>query len=223
MANDQPGRHAVLRRQGAQVGVEVDQAVADELDAPVARGAADRGCRGRTRTRTRPGAPPSARGAARRGRWRAGRAGTTPARWRVACSCAQCGASRKRPTVAGGPCPRIRPWPASPINLTNQFLIAMPGMADETFAGARGLPVRAHRAGRARPGDQQAERHQAEEPVREGRTAARPRRPGRAPVYFGGPVQTERGFVLHESRLARPTGADGRLQLDAVRSPAAWR
>ncbi|HZF78598.1 MAG TPA: YqgE/AlgH family protein, partial [Rubrivivax sp.] len=26
--------------------------------------------------------------------------------------------------------------PASRIDLTNQFLIAMPGMADETFAGA---------------------------------------------------------------------------------------
>ena len=25
---------------------------------------------------------------------------------------------------------------SAPINLTNQFLIAMPGMADETFAGA---------------------------------------------------------------------------------------
>ena len=34
------------------------------------------------------------------------------------------------------------------------------------------------------------------------------------PVYFGGPVQTERGFVLHEQ--ARPTQADEPLHLHAA-------
>ena len=29
----------------------------------------------------------------------------------------------------------MAPWPPSSINLTNQFLIAMPGMGDGTFAG----------------------------------------------------------------------------------------
>jgi putative transcriptional regulator len=33
------------------------------------------------------------------------------------------------------------------------------------------------------------------------------------PVFYGGPVQTERGFVLHEKREATPTSP---LQLDAV-------
>ena len=87
------------------------------------------------------------------------------------------------------------------INLTNQFLIAMPGMGDDVCRNG-GLPVRAQRAGRARPGDQQADRHRAEEPVREGRPHARTRGPRQEPVYFGGPVQTERGFVLHEPLAA---------------------
>ena len=88
--------------------------------------------------------------------------------------------------------------PASRIDLTNQFLIAMPGMADETFAGAvvylcehtekgaLGLVIN-------KPIDitlknlfEKVELSLDREDLAE------------APVYFGGPVQTERGFVLHE-------------------------
>lgn len=87
---------------------------------------------------------------------------------------------------------------SDPINLTNQFLIAMPGMADDNFArtvvymcehndkGALGLVIN-------RPIDiklknlfEKVELKLDSEDLAE------------QPVYFGGPVQTERGFVLHE-------------------------
>ena len=93
---------------------------------------------------------------------------------------------------------------ASPINLTNQFLIAMPGMGDGTFAGtvvylcehtekgALGLVIN-------KPIDitlknlfEKVELSLDREDL------------AGAPVYFGGPVQTERGFVLHE-----PLGGSG--------------
>ena len=89
--------------------------------------------------------------------------------------------------------------PAGRIDLTNQFLIAMPGMADDTFAGAvvylcehtekgaLGLVIN-------KPIDitlknlfEKVELDLASPALAE------------QPVYFGGPVQTERGFVLHES------------------------
>ena len=85
------------------------------------------------------------------------------------------------------------------INLTNQFLIAMPGMADPTFSGtvvylcdhsergALGLVIN-------RPTDidlkslfDRIDLSLEIEPLLH------------LPVYFGGPVQTERGFVLHDS------------------------
>lgn len=89
--------------------------------------------------------------------------------------------------------------PSSPINLTNQFLIAMPGMSDGNFAGtvvymcehsdkgALGLVIN-------RPIDIDL-KHLFE------KVDLSLDRPDLAtsPVYFGGPVQTERGFVLHES------------------------
>ena len=84
------------------------------------------------------------------------------------------------------------------INLTNQFLIAMPNMADPTFSGtvvylcdhsergALGLVIN-------RPTDidlkslfDRIDLSLEIEPLQN------------LPVYFGGPVQTERGFVLHE-------------------------
>jgi putative transcriptional regulator len=87
---------------------------------------------------------------------------------------------------------------APSINLTNQFLIAMPGMGDGTFAGtvvylcehtekgALGLVIN-------KPIDitlknlfEKVELSLDREDL------------AGAPVYFGGPVQTERGFVLHE-------------------------
>jgi len=94
------------------------------------------------------------------------------------------------------------------INLTNQFLIAMPGMGDGTFAGtvvylcehtekgALGLVIN-------KPIDitlknlfEKVELSLDREDLAE------------APVYFGGPVQTERGFVLHEP-IGAGAGTDG--------------
>ncbi|WP_153100870.1 YqgE/AlgH family protein [Paraburkholderia hayleyella] len=85
------------------------------------------------------------------------------------------------------------------INLTNQFLIAMPGMADPTFSGA--LIYLCDHSERGALGlvinrptdiDLQALFNRIDlkleiEPLLH------------VPVYFGGPVQTERGFVLHDS------------------------
>lgn len=84
------------------------------------------------------------------------------------------------------------------INLTNQFLIAMPGMADENFVGAvvylcehtergaLGLVIN-------KPIDIKLRNlfEKVELPLEREDLAD-------APVYFGGPVQTERGFVLHD-------------------------
>ena len=95
--------------------------------------------------------------------------------------------------------------PGSRIDLTNQFLIAMPGMADDTFAGtvvylcehsergALGLVIN-------KPIDIKLKNlfEKVELPLDRAELAEQP-------VFFGGPVQTERGFVLHE----RQVGADG--------------
>ena len=85
----------------------------------------------------------------------------------------------------------------SSVNLTHHFLIAMPSMADPYFAktltyicehndqGALGLVVN-------RPIDMtlQALFERLDLSLQTAERAA-------APVYFGGPVQTDRGFVLH--------------------------
>lgn len=87
---------------------------------------------------------------------------------------------------------------ASPINLTNQFLIAMPGMCGDTFAGtviylcehtengALGLVIN-------KPIDIKLKNlfEKVELNLDRGDISDNP-------VFFGGPVQTERGFVLHE-------------------------
>ena len=87
---------------------------------------------------------------------------------------------------------------ASSINLTNQFLIAMPGMADGAFAGAvvylcehtekgaLGLVINKPIDIKLRNLFEKVELTLDREDIAD------------APVYFGGPVQTERGFVLHE-------------------------
>lgn len=88
---------------------------------------------------------------------------------------------------------------SSPINLTNHFLIAMPGMEDAVFAGsvvylcehsdrgALGLVIN-------KPSDidLQGLFDKVELPLGRADLLA-------TPVFHGGPVQTERGFVLHES------------------------
>ena len=99
----------------------------------------------------------------------------------------------------------------APINLTNQFLIAMPGMADETFSGAvvylcehtekgaLGLVIN-------KPIDIKLKNlfEKVDLPLDRDDLA-------NAPVYFGGPVQTERGFVLHEK-----IGGDGAAQYNST-------
>jgi putative transcriptional regulator len=92
------------------------------------------------------------------------------------------------------------------FNLTNQFLIAMPGMVDPTFAGsvvylcehtekgALGLVINKPVDIKLKNLFEKVELSLTRDDIAE------------APVYFGGPVQTERGFVLHErvSDVASP-------------------
>lgn len=91
---------------------------------------------------------------------------------------------------------------SAPINLTHHFLIAMPGLDDEAFKksvvymcehsdrGALGLVIN-------KPSDINLKNlfDKVSLPLhREDLTES--------PVFQGGPVQTERGFVLHECMLA---------------------
>lgn len=85
-----------------------------------------------------------------------------------------------------------------PINLSRQFLIAMPAMADPIFAkslifvcdhndqGAMGVIVN-----RPLGMDMKTLFQQVDIELRRAELAEQP-------VYFGGPVQTDRGFVLHQ-------------------------
>jgi putative transcriptional regulator len=88
--------------------------------------------------------------------------------------------------------------PAAPINLTNHFLIAMPGMQDMAFArsvvylcehserGALGLIIN-------KPTDINLQKLFDKVEMSLGRADL-----VQQPVMQGGPVQTERGFVLHD-------------------------
>ena len=100
----------------------------------------------------------------------------------------------------------IMPPDADPINLTHHFLIAMPGLEDASFArsvvylcehsarGALGLVIN-------KPTDISLRNlfDKVDLPLGREDLAA-------TPVLQGGPVQTERGFVLHEPVVAE--GAD---------------
>jgi putative transcriptional regulator len=85
-------------------------------------------------------------------------------------------------------------------NLTNHFLLAMPAMADPNFGGAV-VFIAEHSAKGAlglvinRPMelDLQALFERIDLKLEIGPLKA-------TPVFFGGPVQTDRGFVLHEPR-----------------------
>lgn len=95
---------------------------------------------------------------------------------------------------------------AGGINLTNHFLIAMPGMAGDTFAGtviylcehtekgALGLVINKPIDIKLKNLFEKVELTLDRDDLAD------------EPVFFGGPVQTERGFVLHE----RLTGDGGR-------------
>ncbi|MDP3863362.1 MAG: YqgE/AlgH family protein [Rhodoferax sp.] len=90
----------------------------------------------------------------------------------------------------------------APINLTNHFLIAMPGLQDPLFGqsvvylcehspqGALGLVIN-----KPCEIDLKGLFEKVALPL------SRPDLQS-APVFFGGPVQTERGFVLHEATFA---------------------
>ena len=93
------------------------------------------------------------------------------------------------------------PTDSASINLTHHFLIAMPGLDDAAFAksviylcehterGALGLIIN-------KPSDINLKGlfAKVELPLRREDLSD-------APVFHGGPVQTERGFVLHESMM----------------------
>ena len=93
------------------------------------------------------------------------------------------------------------PADSAPINLTNHFLIAMPGLSDDLFGrsvvfmcehsdrGALGLVIN-------KPSDILLPRLFEKVELALGRADL-----VQLPVFQGGPVQTERGFVLH-----RPVG-----------------
>ena len=102
------------------------------------------------------------------------------------------------------------------INLTTQFLIAMPGMADDQFAGAvvylcEHTPNGALGLVINRPTDITLKNlfEKVELSLDREEFAGQP-------VYFGGPVQTERGFVLHEK-----SGAEGSLYTSTMAIPGA--
>jgi putative transcriptional regulator len=107
---------------------------------------------------------------------------------------------------------------SSPINLTNHFLIAMPGLEDEVFArsvvylcehserGALGLVIN-------KPSDINLQNLFDKVDLPLGRIDL-----SLTPVFQGGPVQTERGFVLHEAILSRgePSAASAYLSTLAI-------
>ena len=92
------------------------------------------------------------------------------------------------------------------MNLTHHFLIAMPGMEDASFArsvvylcehserGALGLIIN-------KPTDIDLEGLFEKVDLTLGREDL-----SRQPVFLGGPVQTERGFVLHDPMRGVPHG-----------------
>jgi len=108
---------------------------------------------------------------------------------------------------------------SAPINLTNHFLIAMPGLEDEIFArsvvyvcehsarGALGLVIN-------KPADikMAALFDKVDLPLL--RTDLTDN-----PVYQGGPVQVERGFVLHEPIFAAQDKPDEALYASTLTIP----
>jgi putative transcriptional regulator len=111
--------------------------------------------------------------------------------------------------------------PADPpsINLTHHFLIAMPGVEDEAFArsvvylcehserGALGLVIN-------KPSDINIKKlfDKVELPLRRDDLTD-------TPVFQGGPVQTERGFVLHEPVTALGQSADEAVYASTMTIP----
>jgi putative transcriptional regulator len=117
------------------------------------------------------------------------------------------------------------------INLSNQFLIAMPGMSDNNFSGsviylcehsdkgALGLVINKPIDIKLRNLFERVDLTLDREDLVE------------EPVFFGGPVQTERGFVLHDpiddhtthysSTLAVPGGLEMTTSKDVLEALSA--
>ncbi|MDA8519388.1 YqgE/AlgH family protein [Acidovorax sp. NCPPB 4044] len=110
------------------------------------------------------------------------------------------------------------PADSAPMNLTHHFLIAMPGLEDESFArsvvylcehserGALGLIIN-------KPSDLSLRGLFDKVDL-----SLRREDLSQEPVFRGGPVQTERGFVLHESMSAPPSGEEGEDEESAYAS-----
>ncbi len=86
------------------------------------------------------------------------------------------------------------------MDLSNQFLIAMPGMEDQFFAGAVVYMCEHTEKGALglvinKPIDITLKNLFEKVELNLDREAL-----AEQPVYYGGPVQTERGFVLHEAQ-----------------------
>lgn len=106
------------------------------------------------------------------------------------------------------PLPHKSPLDSAPINLTHHFLIAMPGLEDEEFAksvvyvcehneqGALGLVIN-------KPSEIDLKHlfDKVDLPLTRKDLL-------KAPVFNGGPVQTERGFILHEAMQSTNTTGD---------------
>lgn len=105
------------------------------------------------------------------------------------------------------------------MNLTHHFLIAMPGMEDASFArtvvylcehserGALGLIIN-------KPGDISL----ADLFERVDLPLSRPEL-GAQPVFQGGPLQTERGFVLHDPIVAEGLAPDQTVYASTLAVP----
>ena len=105
------------------------------------------------------------------------------------------------------------------INLTNHFLIAMPNMRDETFSrsvvfmcehserGALGLMIN-------KPSELSLEKLFSKVELPLNRADLK-----NTPVFHGGPVQTERGFVLHEAILSPDSKTDESIYASTMAIP----
>lgn len=108
---------------------------------------------------------------------------------------------------------------SAPINLTNHFLIAMPGLEDAIFSksvvyvcehserGALGLVIN-------KLADINLESlfDKVELPLQRADLS-------HAPVYLGGPMQGDRGFVLHEPIVAMPDDKVDQLFQSTMKIP----
>ncbi|QDL55695.1 YqgE/AlgH family protein [Rhodoferax aquaticus] len=108
---------------------------------------------------------------------------------------------------------------SAPINLTNHFLIAMPGLEDAIFSksvvyvcehserGALGLVI--NKLADINLGSLF---DKVELPLQRADLS-------QAPVYLGGPMQGDRGFVLHEPILAMPDDKTDQLFQSTMKIP----